>query len=221
MVQGPLNKYTTSQQPPQSSSIPTHPPQSSSQILPVPPPPPRFLDSWKKSTTGRQFTYRALFWKFCIQEMWCKESLMHKKQLVKLLMRLSRAEQSLAATGKRWLWLIRHNVKIYYIVDIWTATGIRVQPTQGKVLKSLAAASNQKLMNGWLTDWRNNSLRQTSSLTPLNIQHPGQACNTFTRITPRMDGQFMTKISTWTSWTLGMGPRYVKTVTKNVKSQAN
>ena len=159
MVQGPLNKYTTSQQPPQSSSIPTHPPQSSSQILPVPPPPPRFLDSWKKSTTGRQFTYRALFWKFCIQEMWCKESLMHKKQLVKLLMRLSRAEQSLAATGKRWLWLIQHNVKIYYIVDIWTATGIRVQPTQGKVLKSLAAGwcesecDLQPKVDEWMADW--------------------------------------------------------------------
>ena len=59
MVEGPLD--TTGQQPTKSSSAPTHLPPSSSPMRPVLTPPPEFLNGWKTSTKGRQYTDRAQF----------------------------------------------------------------------------------------------------------------------------------------------------------------
>ena len=152
MVQGPL--YTTGQQPPQSSSAPTNLHLRTTFI---------FSDatctgdstapsSWisellkNNSTKGRQFTDRAQFWEFCIREMWRKDSLMHQKQLV---------NHGRAVAGGHEQASKRRDARIYYIVDMWTATGTRVQPTQGKVRKSFATYwwYRRPKLDEWMKDW--------------------------------------------------------------------
>ena len=84
--------------------------------------------------------------------MWLNESLMHQKQLVKSLlinMRGRRAEQSPAAMSKRW------NDATRGCTISWIC-GLQLQPTQWKVLKSLATCwldsrpKLDELMKDWL-----------------------------------------------------------------------
>ena len=67
---------------------------------------------------------------------------MHQKQLV---------NHGRAVAGGHEQASKRRDARIYYIVDMWTATGTRVQPTQGKVRKispRIGGTADQNSMNG-------------------------------------------------------------------------
>ena len=79
---------------------------------------------------------------------------MHQRQLVKAFNQHER-EQGRAIAGGHAQALKRRDARIYYIVDMWTATSIRVQQIQGKVLKSLATYwwDRRPKLDEWMKDW--------------------------------------------------------------------
>ena len=60
--------------------------------------------------------------------------------------------------------------RIYYIVDMWTATSIRVQQIQGKELKSLATYwwDRRPKLDEWMKDW----LKKQHPAPDYSVQHP-------------------------------------------------
>ena len=79
---------------------------------------------------------------------------MHQKQLVNAFNQHEIAQGRAVAGGLEQA-LKRCHARICYIVDMWTATGIQEQPTQGKVLKSLATYwwDRRPKLNEWMKDW--------------------------------------------------------------------
>ena len=84
---------------------------------------------------------------------------MHQKQLVKAFNQHEREQGRAVAGGHAQALKRRRDAKIYYIVDMWTATSIRVtnrvQQIQGKVLKSLATYwwDRRPKLDEWMKDW--------------------------------------------------------------------
>ena len=80
--------------------------------------------------------------------------------------------------------------KIVLHSGLWTATGIRIQPNQQIVAKSLAAYWNdqKEKLDEWMQDWL--AKRQpapNAAVHPIHIPHPVHSCDTFTKIIPKTD----------------------------------
>ena len=75
----------------------------------------------------------ATILEFCIRETWCRGNCCTTKSLWTLLMKTkrTRSEKSGRACLQRCKGLS------FYIVDVWTATGIRVAPGQQAIIRSL------------------------------------------------------------------------------------
>ena len=104
---------------------------------PIPQPPAGFLHGWKRHSTGKPTTDRQLFWEFCFKETWRQQRLLHQRELLDAFHAHEQAQGREIGVGHEQV--LQKRERSFYIVDLWTATGIRMQPNQQIVAKSLAA----------------------------------------------------------------------------------
>ena len=64
--------------------------------------------------------------------------------------------------------VLRKRERSFHMVDLWTATGIRIQPNQQIVAKSLAAYWNgqKEKLDKWMQDWLASSSSTSSNFRP-------------------------------------------------------
>ena len=135
---------------------------------PIPQPPAGFLHGWKRHSTGKPTTDRKLFWEFCFKETWRQQRLLHQKELLDAFQAHEQAQGREIGVGHEQA--LQKRERSFYIVDLWTATGIRIQPNQHIVAKSLASSWNiQKAkLDEWMQDW----LAKRQPAPNASDQHP-------------------------------------------------
>ena len=140
----------------------------------VPPPPHGFLVAWKNRSTGEKSTDRRQFWNFCIEETWRRGRLVHQKELVDAFDENEKNAGREIGTGHAAC-LQRRRGLSYYIVDVWTATGIRVAPDQQAIVRSLALYWNdhKDKLDTWMRDW------VTKRQPAPDVSHPFPASRAF------------------------------------------
>ena len=148
-----LRRHQPAGRPPRSSSAMADPAPPFPPMPPIPQPPAGFLQGWKRHSTGKPVTDRQLFWEFCFKETWRQQRLLHQRELLDAFHAHEAAQGREIGVGHEKV--LQKRERSFYIVDLWTATGIRMQPNQQIVAKSLAMywTGRKGKLDEWMQDW--------------------------------------------------------------------